>query len=320
MIPPASGQDAQAIVVALGGNALSGPGEEGDIYSQFAHTRKSLAPIVALAREGWRIAVVHGNGPQIGDELRRHELAHGEHPMFPLGVLVASTAGWIGYMIQQSLQNALRRAGVKRHTVTLITQVLVEPPPVGMEPVKPIGRTLDEEEAIRLRDELGWTVAERDGRWRRLAPSPVPIGIVERDEIRRLVDDGVIVIAAGGGGTPAYREPDGTFEGVDAVVDKDRAAQVLVDEIGASVLLIVTNVEGVYAGYGTPDERLLERLTVAEALHMLDAGELGSGSMAPKVEAAVAFVAGGSGRRAHIAALDRGLDAVNGRAGTVIVE
>ena len=319
MIPPAEG-GGRAIVVALGGNALSGPGEEGDIYSQFAYTRQSLAPIVALARDGWRIAVVHGNGPQIGDELLRHELSHGERPMFPLGVLVASTAGWIGYMIQQSLQNALRRAGVKRHTVTLITQALVEPPPVGMEPVKPIGRTLEEGEALILQEELGWTVAERDGKWRRLAPSPVPIGIVEADEIRRLVDDGVIVIAAGGGGTPAYREEDGTFEGVDAVVDKDRAAQVLADEIGASVLLIVTNVDGVYADYGTPDERLVSEMTVADALHMLDTGALGSGSMAPKVEAAVAFVAGGKGRRAHIAALDKGLDAVNGRAGTVIVD
>ena len=322
MIPPADRGDVrgQAIVVALGGNALSGPGEEGDIYSQFAHTRKSLEPIVELAREGWRIAVVHGNGPQIGDELRRHELAHHERPMFPLGVLVASTAGWIGYMIQQSLQNALRRAGVRRHTVTMITQALVAPPPVGMDPIKPIGRSLDEDEALRLREELGWTVAERDGRWRRLAPSPVPIGIVERDEIRRLVDDGVIVIAAGGGGTPAYRRPDGTFEGVDAVVDKDRAAQVLADGIGASVLLIVTNVDGVYSGYGTAEERLLSRLGTREARALLDAGQLGSGSMAPKVEAAVAFVRGGAGRRAHIAALDRGLDAVNGRAGTVIVE
>ncbi|HEX6640670.1 MAG TPA: carbamate kinase, partial [Thermoanaerobaculia bacterium] len=290
------------------------------VYSQFAHTRKSLEPIVALARDGWRIAVVHGNGPQIGDELLRHELAHHERPMFPLGVLVASTAGWIGYMIQQSLQNALRRAGVKRHTVTLITQALVEPPPVGMDPIKPIGRSLDRDEALRLRDELGWTVAERDGRWRRLAPSPVPIGIVERDEIRRLVDDGVIVIAAGGGGTPAYREPDGTFEGVDAVVDKDRAAQVLADEIGATVLLIVTNVDGVYSGYGTPDEKLETRLTVARARAMIANGELGSGSMLPKVEAAVAFVSGGTGRRAHIAALDRGLDAVSGSAGTVIVD
>ena len=317
--PPFEGAG-EGIVVALGGNALSGPGEEGDVYSQFAHTRKSLEPIVALAREGWRIAVVHGNGPQIGDELLRHELAHDERPMFPIGVLVASTAGWIGYMVQQSLQNALRRAGVKRHTVTLITQALVEPPPVGMEPVKPIGRSLDEDEALRFREELGWTVAERDGKWRRLAPSPVPIGIVERDEIRRLVDEGVIVIAAGGGGTPAYRQADGTFEGVDAVVDKDRAAQVLAGEIGASVLLIVTNVEGVFTGYGTPQEKLQSRLTVAQARAMMENGELGSGSMLPKVEAAVAFVSGGNGRRAHIAALDRGLDAVNGRAGTVIVE
>ena len=308
------------IVVALGGNALSGPGELGDVYSQFAHTRESLAPIVALAREGWRIAVVHGNGPQIGDELLRHELAHHERPMFPLGVLVAATAGWIGYMIQQSLQNALRRAGVRRHTVTVITQVLVAPPPAGMEPIKPIGRSLDRDTAIRLRDEHGLPVAERDGKWRRLAPSPVPIGIVERDEIRVLVDSGVVVIAAGGGGTPAYREPEGTFEGVDAVVDKDRAAQVLADEIEADVLLIVTNVDGVYVGYGTPDERLLRELKVEEARALLAKGEFGKGSMAPKVEAAVAFVSGGKGRRAHIAALDKGLEAVNGNAGTVIVE
>ncbi|HUF12175.1 MAG TPA: carbamate kinase [Longimicrobiales bacterium] len=312
--------EAPCIVVALGGNALSGPGEAGDITSQFAHTRQSLAPIVALAREGWRIAVVHGNGPQIGDELLRHELAHAQRPMFPIGVLVASTAGWIGYMIQQSLQNALRLAGVRRHTVTLITQVIVDAPPTGMEPVKPIGRSLSRDEALRLRDALGWTVGERDGKWRRLAPSPVPRGIVERDEIRRLVDEGVIVIAAGGGGTPAYREADGTFEGVDAVVDKDRAAQVLAHEIGATVLLIVTNVEGVYSGYGTPAEQLVRELDVARARAMLQNGELGSGSMAPKVEAAIAFVGGGKGRRAHIAALEKGLDAVNGRAGTVIIE
>lgn len=318
--PSGGAADAPCIVVALGGNALSGPGEAGDIYSQFAHTRKSLAPIVALARDGWRIAVVHGNGPQIGDELLRHELARSQRPMFPLGVLVAATAGWIGYMIQQSLQNALRRAGIRRHTITLITQVTVAPPPAGMEAVKPIGRSLAQEEALRLRDEIGWTVAERDGKWRRLAPSPVPIGIVERDQIRRLVDDGVIVIAAGGGGTPAYREPDGALEGVDAVVDKDRAAQVLADEIGATVLLILTNVEGVLADYGGPNQRLVRELGVADARAMLENGELGSGSMAPKVEAAIAFVAGGTGRRAHIAALDKGLDAVNGVAGTVIVE
>ena len=312
--------DARTIVIALGGNALSGPAEAGDIASQFAHTRSSLAPIVALARAGWRIAIVHGNGPQIGDAMLRHELAREQRPMFPLGVLVASTAGWIGYMIQQSLQNALKRAGVPRFTVTLITQTVVAPPPTGMEPVKPIGRALGEEEAAVLREQLGWTVAQRDGKWRRLVPSPPPIGIVEREQIRILVDRGVIVIVAGGGGTPAYRMPDGALEGVDAVVDKDRAAQAVADEIGADVLLIVTNVDGVYADFGTPRQRLIRELNVVEARDLLSTGQLGSGSMAPKVEAAVAFVSGGTGRRAHIAALEHGLDAVTGNAGTVIVE
>lgn len=316
--PSGSAAGSPSIVVALGGNALVARGEAGEVHEQFAHTRESLAPIVELAREGWRIAVVHGNGPQIGDELLRHELARAERPVFPLGVLVASTAGWIGYMIQQSLQNALRSAGVRRHTVTLVTQTLVDAPPSGMDPIKPVGRAFSQEDARQLGAELGWTVAERDGAWRRLVPSPVPRGIVERDEIRALVDAGVIVIAAGGGGTPVYRAPDTTLEGVNAVVDKDRAAQVLADGIGASMLLILTNVEGVYRDFGTERQALLRRMTPEEAQRLLESGQLGSGSMAPKVEAALAFVRGGSGRRACIARLDRGLEAVAREAGTQI--
>lgn len=316
---PAS-EEAPSVVVALGGNALSAPGEAGDIHQQFAHTRESLEPIVELARAGWRIVVVHGNGPQIGDELLRHELSRAERPMFPLGVLVASTAGWIGYMIQQSLQNALRAAGVRRHTVTLVTQVLVDPSPNAMEPVKPIGRALPRQHALTLRDEVGWTIAERDGAWRRLAPSPVPEGIIERDEIRRLAHDGVVVIAAGGGGIPVYRRQDGRLEGVDAVVDKDRAAQVLAAEIGARMLLILTNVEGVYRAFGSPRQELVRHMSVAQAEAMLREGELGRGSMAPKIEAAVAFVRSGPERRACIARLDQGLDAVLGRAGSTIAE
>jgi len=320
MMPPASeGGTPPSVVVALGGNALSEPNEAGDIHQQFAHTRESLAPIVAMAREGWRIAVVHGNGPQIGDELLRQELARNARPVFPLGVLVAGTAGWIGYMVQQSLQNALRREGVRRHTVTLVTQTLVEPPPAGMEPIKPIGRKLEQADALALRDELGYAVEERDGAWRRLAPSPAPIGIIERDEIRHLVEQGVIVIAAGGGGIPAYRMENGALEGVDAVVDKDRAAQVLADEIGASTLLILTNVEGVMRGFGTERQELVREMTVADAEAMIADGALGRGSMLPKVQAAVAFVRGKPGRQALIADLEQGLEAVQGSAGTRIV-
>lgn len=307
------------VVVALGGNALLPEGERGDIHQQFAHTRESLAPIVGLAREGWRIAIVHGNGPQIGDELYRNEMARRELPPLPLGVLVAGTAGWIGYMIQQSLENALEAAGIDRNVVTLITQVEIDPgDPATREPSKPIGRVIDRDAADQLQRDFGWTMHPEGNGFRRLVPSPVPVAIVESRQIRKLVDDGTIVIAAGGGGTPVYRDPVLRLEGVDAVIDKDRAAAVLAQDIGAGVLLILTSVDGVYRGFNTPAQQFLAHLTVDEAEDLLRAGELGRGSMAPKVEAAIAFVRGG-GERAHIARLDRGQAAIEGAEGTVIV-
>jgi carbamate kinase len=308
------------IVVALGGNALLPPGEKGDIHQQFAHTRESLEPVVALARDGWHIAIVHGNGPQIGDEVVRNELARHELPPLPLGVLVAATAGWIGYMVQQSLQNALKRAGVQRRVVTLITQVVVDrDDPATREPVKPIGREMPESTARELAERHGWAVGPGSGGgWRRLVPSPKPVAIAEREQVRRLVESGIIVIALGGGGTPVYRDAELGLEGVDGVIDKDRAAQVLAGEIGADTFLILTNVDGVYRGFGTDRQVLLPRLDAAEAERLLDAGEFGRGSMAPKVEAAVGFVRQG-GTRACIARLDQGLAAVAGRSGTMIV-
>ncbi|HUP88797.1 MAG TPA: carbamate kinase [Longimicrobiales bacterium] len=285
---------ARTVVVALGGNALLPPGERGDIFQQFAHTRESLAPIVAMARDGWHIAVVHGNGPQIGDELYRNEMASAHIPALPLGVLVAGTAGWIGYMIQQSLQNALEKANIEREVVTVITQVCVDPnDPAMKDPTKPIGRD------------------------KRLVPSPAPVDIVEKEHIRKLIEHGTIVIAAGGGGIPVYRDPVLKTEGVDAVIDKDRAAALLGELIGAEALLILTNVDGVIEHYGKPDEHLLSELTVSDAEALLRDEDLGKGSMAPKVEAALAFVKRG-GKRAHIARLDQGLDALNGKAGTTI--
>ncbi len=317
--PEAGDASGRRIVVALGGNALIAPGERGDIRQQFAHTRESLEPIVALAGQGWKIAVVHGNGPQIGDELVRNEAASDELPPLPLGVLDAATAGWIGYMIQQSLQNALERAGVRRDVVTLITQVLVDPddPELGA-PSKPIGRIMDETRARAMEREHGWTVGPVPGGWRRLVPSPRPVAVVESDQVRKLVDAGTIVIAAGGGGTPVRRDPRLGLEGVDAVVDKDRAAQILARDIGAEALLILTNVEGAYRRYGTPEQELLGVVSASEAERLFRAGEFASGSMGPKVEAAIGFVREG-GRRAHIARLDQGLAAVDGRAGTTIV-
>ncbi len=312
--------DSRTIVVALGGNALQPARERGDIAQQFAHTRESLEPVVALAAEGWRIVVVHGNGPQIGDGLLRNELARDTIPPLPLGVLGAATAGWIGYMIQQSLQNALAHAGVIREVVTVITQVVVDPDsPSTFEPVKPIGRTMDREEAEAFAAGRDVTVAEVGGRWRRVVPSPTPLEIVECGQVHRLVQGGTIVVAAGGGGTPVYRNESGALEGIDGVVDKDRAAMVLGRGIDASILLILTDVDGVYRNFGTESAELLRRIDSGEAERLVRAGQFDRGGMAPKVEAAVDFVRSG-GQTAFIARLDQGLAAVRGGAGTSIVE
>lgn len=308
----------KTVVVALGGNALLPAGERGDISQQFAHTRESLAPIVEMARNGWRIAVVHGNGPQIGDELYRNELARTQLPPLPLGVLVAGTAGWIGYMIQQSLQNALEKNGIDRDVVTMITQVLVDPDhPATHEATKPIGRVLEKEVAEILARDHGWTIrAEGDG-FRRLVPSPLPRDIVEKEQIKRLIESGTIVIAAGGGGTPVYRHSTLKLEGIDAVIDKDRVAAVLAEAIAAETLLILSNVDGVFRNFGKPDAEKISTISLNEARQLLEQGELGEGSMAPKVEAAISFLERG-GKRAHVARLDQGLEALNGTAGTTI--
>lgn len=275
--------------------------------------------MVELAREGWQIAIVHGNGPQVGNALIRNEHARHLVPPLPLGVLVAATEGWIGYMIQQSLQNALRRGGVERQVVTMVTQVLVDPDdPELQRPSKPIGRTMDEATARELAAELGGEVAETKGGWRRVVPSPRPTAIVEREMIRALVGQGHLVIAAGGGGCPVYVHERWGLEGIDAVVDKDRAAAILGRDIGADVLVILTDVDRVYLDYGKPTQRAVERLTVSEADELLRSSELGTGSMAPKVEAAAEFVRRG-GTRAIIARLDQGREAVAGSAGTEIV-
>jgi carbamate kinase len=318
MSPPRTGE-ARSVVVALGGNALAPAEEEGTIAEQFRHTRESLGSIVELARAGWRIAIVHGNGPQVGNALLRQELARDRVPPLPLGVLVAATQGWIGYMIQQSLENALADAGVRRQVVTVVTQVLIDrTDPSSREPSKPIGRTMREAEARAVEAETGCAIAEVKGGWRRVVPSPRPTGIVEARMVRSLVAEGHLVIAAGGGGIPAYRDPTLGLEGFDSVVDKDRAAAILAREIGADTLLILTDVEGVYRGYGSDDQERCDRLSPEEARALLDSGDLGSGSMAPKVEASLRFLEQG-GRRAVIARLDRGTEAIDGGAGTEIV-
>ncbi len=305
-------------VVALGGNALSPPGERSTIGDQFRHTRESLGPIVDLAREGWRLCVVHGNGPQVGDELVRNEVARSEVEPLPLGVLVAATAGWIGYMIQQSLENALRNVAANRRVTTIITQVEVSPTdPALLQPSKFIGHAIPEARAGALAAE-GHAVKKDSNRlYRRVVGSPVPVGIHDLGVIRSLVESGTIVVACGGGGVPVYVDGQKNLEGLDAIIDKDAVAAVLARELSAELLLILTNVDAVYADWGTPAKRALSALSVEAARALDSRGAFGEGSMAPKVRAAADFVDATDGR-AIIAELKQGMEAVRGRAGTTI--
>ena len=305
-------------VIALGGNALAPAGERSNIHDQFRHTRESLGPIVDLALDGWNVCVVHGNGPQVGDELVRNELARMDAPPLPLGVLVAATAGWIGYMVQQSIDNALRRLGSPRKVATVVTQVHVDPAdPALKAPTKFIGRAVSPKRAAELEVEGHVIRKDGNGKLRRVVGSPRPIAIHELQVIKTLVDSGVLVIAAGGGGAPVYDHPTLGWEGVDAVVDKDLAAAVLARDLGAELLLILTDVDAVYLDWGKPTQRPLTRITPDEAERLDREKQFGEGSMAPKIRAAIDFVRRTNGR-ATITELARGREAVRGKAGTTI--
>lgn len=308
------------MVVALGGNAIAPESAASSITAQFRHSRASVLPLIQFAREGWHIALVHGNGPQVGDELLRQELARHVAEPLPLGVLVAGTAGWLGYMLQQVIQNQLEKVGIVREVVTLITQTIVDPnDPLLARPTKPIGHALSKEDAEALQRNGMAVGKDGAGHWRRLASSPRPLSVVEAPLVKRLVEAGVIVIAAGGGGPAVYHHPVTGYEGLDVVVDKDRVATVLATELGAEVLLILTDVDAVYRNWKTPEAEPIHRMSLAEAEAMLEDGSLGEGGMRPKVEAAVGFVrARGVGARAIIAHLAHGSEAMRGETGTII--
>ncbi|HZE07628.1 MAG TPA: carbamate kinase [Gemmatimonadaceae bacterium] len=306
-------------VIAVGGNALSPPGEHSTIADQFRHSRASLGPIVDLTLDGWRVVVVHGNGPQVGDELVRNEKARSEVSPLPLGVLVAGTAGWIGYMLQQSLENALRRAGSNRDVVTVLTQVEVSATdPALQNPRKFIGHGLSANRARELRAEGHAIRKDANGHLRRVVGSPVPLAIHELSTIRSLVERDTVVIACGGGGIPVYRDATLGLEGVDAVIDKDLAAAVLARELGAELFMILTDVDAVYTNWGTEQQKMISSMTVADADRLAAEGAFGEGSMAPKVAAAAEYVRQTNGR-AIITELSKGRAAVQGSGGTEIV-
>lgn len=313
----------QPVVIALGGNAISPPGEEGNIEQQFEHTGRSVVPIAQLAATGVPVVVTHGNGPQVGSVIRRVELAAKELYTLPLHICVADTQAGMGYMIAQCLANELNRQGVPRTSASLVTTVEVDPADPAFEhPTKPIGRHYPHDEAERLRAQYGWELTEipRYG-WRRVVASPLPRAIVDLESITTLARAGIVLVAAGGGGIPVARDAQGNYRGVEAVIDKDRTSALLAIGLQAGVLLILTGVERVAIHFGRPNEQYLDRLTVSQARQYLAAGQFPAGSMGPKIQAALDFLENSTipGAQAIITDVEHIQPALAGQAGTHVV-
>jgi carbamate kinase len=308
-------QEKQTLLIALGGNALVRKGQEGSIEEQFENLKVPIRQIARLSRQ-YTIIITHGNGPQVGNLLLQQESCT-EVPRLPLEILVAQTQGQIGYMIESSLDTALMELGVwtKQLLITLISYVVVdESDPAFQNPTKPIGPVLSLEQA----KDLPYPTREVPGGLRRVVASPKPVTVVEKREIKNLVDKDFIVICCGGGGIPVIREGR-AFHGVDAVIDKDLASAKLAEEIRVDVFLIATDVEGVALSYGGADQRFLRNMTLTEAAQYKEEGHFPPGSMGPKVEAAVQFIKK-RGKRAVITSIGAIESAVAGTAGTEIVE
>lgn len=309
----------EKLVIALGGNALQSQNSEPTAQAQLEVVKKTCGYLAELSAAGYEMAVVHGNGPQVGRILLASETARDVVPPMPFDVCGAMSQGYIGYHIQQALRHALRAKGKTCPVTTVVTQVVVDgQDPAFEHPTKPIGPFYSKEEAEVLQMEKGYRMKEDAGRgWRRVVASPRPQRIVEIDAVK-LMWDHAIIITCGGGGVPVAECADGTLRGVDAVIDKDYAAELLAEEVDADVLMILTEVEKVAIRFGTPQQENLDHLTVQEAKRYIAEGQFGAGSMLPKVEAALRFVQSAPGKKAIITSLDHGAHALAGNAGTLI--
>jgi carbamate kinase len=307
------------IVVALGGNAIKRPEDKGTIEEQSDAVSKTCDELVKMIRKGNKLVITHGNGPQVGALLIQNEEAKEKVPQMPLDVCGAESQALIGYVIQQTLRNKLKKIGISRDIVTIVTQVKVNPDDAAFEkPTKPVGPFYTERQAEKLQREKRYLIKKIEKeRYRRVVPSPRPKGIVEIGAIQRLVDAGVIVVASGGGGVPVVERNDGMLQGVEAVIDKDLAAEILAQEIKAEIILFLTNVQGVAINYGRPGQRFLDGMTLEEARRYLREGEFPLGTMGPKIEAAIRFLESG-GEKAVVSSLEDAFEALNGRAGTTI--
>jgi len=310
---------AERLVIALGGNALQSGNAAPTADAQLEVVRGTARQLAEVSARGYEMAIVHGNGPQVGRILLASETAKDVVPPMPFDVCGAMSQGYIGYHIQQALKYALAARNRNYPVVALTTQMIVdENDPAFRNPTKPIGAFYTEEGARALEREKGYAMREDAGRgWRRVVASPLPRKIVEIEAVRLLWDH-AIVITCGGGGVPVVEHPDGTLEGVAAVIDKDFAAELLAEEVHADALLILTEVEKVAIHFGKPNQQDLGRLSLAEAARYVEEGQFGVGSMLPKVQAAMKFVRANPGRKAIITSLDKCLDALDGKTGTVI--
>lgn len=309
----------KTVVIALGGNAITREFEEGNIAQQFDNTRRSLLCVIQYIRQGYRVVITHGNGPQIGNALIRVEETRHLVPPLPLGIIVADLEGGMGYMIEQCLQNKLNDRGLSRPVVTVLTQILVDKDdPSILNPTKFVGPFYKKEQVKDLETKRRWIIKEDPGRgFRRVVPSPIPKEIVEKNIIKLLVDQDIIVIAAGGGGIPVYREESGWLEGVDGVIDKDLASAVLARDINAEELLILTGVDRVAINYNKENQQDLATLNLKEAKYHLENGQFPKGSMGPKIQAAINFLEQG-GEKVTIASIENAVDALVNNSGTII--
>lgn len=307
------------IVVALGGNALSLDGKAtATAQQQVANQTAGL--LARLVQAGHELAVVHGNGPQIGNIILHEEAINTEKtPTMPVDTCGAMSQGQIGYWLQNAFFNNFQALGINKPVAAMVTQVLVDPnDPAFSNPTKPIGPFYSKEEAKKLSAERGFTVKEDAGRgWRKVVPSPAPIDIVEADLVKMALDNQAILIAAGGGGIPVYYKDD-KLVGLEAVIDKDFAAAKLAEIIDADVLLILTAVDTIKINYGQPNEQSISQMTLDQARQYIAEGQFAPGSMLPKVEASIKFVSTGGGRQAIITTPEGALDAINGLTGTKI--
>ena len=310
---------AEKIVIALGGNALQSGKSEATAEAQLEVVKKTCEYIADISCKGYEIGLVHGNGPQVGRILLASETAKDDTPSMPFDVCGAMSQGYIGYHLQQALKYALNKRDKNIPVLTVATQMIVEKKdPAFQNPTKPIGPFYSEEEAKALETEKGYTMKEDAGRgWRRVVASPLPRKIVEIGAVKKLWDSS-IVISCGGGGIPVVENMDGTMEGVAAVIDKDFAAELLAEQVGADVLMILTEVEKVAVNFNKPDQKDLDKLNLEDAVKYIDEGQFAPGSMLPKVEAAMKFVRANPNKKAIITSLDCAIDALEGKTGTVI--